>query len=284
MARIIPNANTWIGLLSADPSSATYAADLAVVTVALANKANPTVADLTASHNITHSIQGIDPNVTGNILPTPALDKLFEESMMGTSSGSITGEMYRDDVDDYAWTHLKKGTVGLIYISRFGTAGLQPVAGQTVEAWPFQVSARTAQGLANNTVQTFQLNAAVPSEPMIDVTVVATALTVPSAPLNLVAAKEATGVLVLDWDAPGYNGGSAITGYEIWGINATGSGALTSAGPFTTKLTSGFTQPTGSTTARITAPAAGVFNWYEVKAVNAQGSSAFSTPAGANSA
>jgi len=246
MSKVIPNANSWIGF----------------TTVAPATLAAPTVAEIAACTVLTPLVVSLNPTSQGNAVPTPALDSLFDRSIVGTSQGSFTGDFYRDDAGDLAWVTLLRGTRGYFIVSRYGGTGTNfaPVAGQTCEVWPVQITQRAASAMTSNTVQTFTVTAAVPDPPAEAATVAATA-SVPSAPLNLVATAGATGIVELDWDVPGVVG-TGITGYKVYKSTvAGGAGAYTEVTTNLTKIGS---------TAALTAVAAGL-TYFKVLATNAAG-------------
>jgi hypothetical protein len=155
MAKIIPNEQSWIGL---------------VATIAAADL-EPTVAEINGADDLTPFTVGITASSQGNTIPTPALDSLFEQTAPGTSQAQFTADMYRDDVNDDAWDALPRGTEGFIVIGRFGLSGTttggkpKPAAGDVVEVWPIYVSSRAASNMTSNTVQTFTITCAVTREP-----------------------------------------------------------------------------------------------------------------------
>lgn len=153
MGRFIPNEESWIGF------SPTLTGTIDA----------PKMADITGATDITGFIQDIDASSTGNVLPTPSLDTLFETSIIGTSTATFTANMYQDNaatgpgVGNVAWDLFPRKTEGYVFIRRFGhkpTAALEKV-----EVWPIRVASRKASNLQNNTVQTFALTCAVPREP-----------------------------------------------------------------------------------------------------------------------
>lgn len=160
MSKIIPNENTWVGF-------ATTVADIAA----------PTEAEVAAAIPLTHLLISINATATGNMLPTPQLDSLYELSIPGTVQAQFTADFYRDDdpAADVAWTTLPRGTSGYMIVSRFGGSGTNqiPEATDTVEVWPIKVTSRAIQNMASNAVITFQVIAAVPEEPSESSTVAA---------------------------------------------------------------------------------------------------------------
>jgi len=153
MARIIPN----------DASYICFASSGGVASASLI----PTAAEVTASVNLTPFIMSLTASTQGNVIPTPSFDSLFETSAVGTSSASFSMDCYRDDTADTAWTTLPRKTKGFVIISRFGGSGAlrKPTTGNVVEVWPIIVTSRSMAGMSNNTVQSFTVTCAVPTEP-----------------------------------------------------------------------------------------------------------------------
>lgn len=152
MSRLVPNENTWVGFSETAP----------------ANPQAPTAIEIGAATDLTCFVVSINASATGNTVPTPSICSLFETSIPGTSAAQFTGDFYRDDTEDAAWEALARGTKGTFYISRFGTGGAVPAAGDKVEVWPVQVTSRAAAALASNTAQTFTLTCAVNEVPAED--------------------------------------------------------------------------------------------------------------------
>jgi hypothetical protein len=221
MSKIIPNENSWIGF----------------TTVAPASLDAPTETEIDAATNLTPLIVSLNPTAQGNAAPTPALDSLFDRSIIGTSQGSFSGDFYRDNPSDLAWTTLPRGTVGYFFVSRFGGTGAlkKPRAGDKLEVWPVIVTQRAGSAMTSNTVQTFTLAAAVPEPPE----------------ENAVCAA----------------GGSAITGYKLYKSTVAGGG-----GAYTEITTN---KTVIGTTAALTAVTAGL-TYFKVKATNSSGDSDFS--------
>lgn len=151
MGRVIPNEQTWVG----------FATTIASATLV------PTAAEITAAINLTPLLMGINASSTGNTVPTPSFDTLFETTIIGTSQATFSADFYRDDLADTAWDTLPRTTAGFFIISRFGGAGTdhKPIAADVVEVWPVTVVSRTAANMANNTVQTFTVTCSVNIEP-----------------------------------------------------------------------------------------------------------------------
>jgi hypothetical protein len=160
MSTLIPNENCWIGFSEVLPASATLA---------------PTAAEVAAAVELTEFFISLTANSTGNTVPIPSLNSLFERSIPGTSTAQFTGELYRDEDpdEDIAWTTLPRNKSGIFYISRFGGkgAGRMPIAADIVEAWPVRVTTRAGSQMTSNTAQTFSLTCSVPEEPNEDAVV-----------------------------------------------------------------------------------------------------------------
>jgi hypothetical protein len=212
---------------------------------------------------VTKYVASLTPTSQSSALPAPSLDSLFDRSVIGTSQGSFTGDLYRDDAGDAAWVLLPKGTTGVFYVSRFGGTGtdLRPVAGQTVEVWPVAITQRAGGGMTSNQLQTFTLAAAIPDPPAEDA-IVAASSGVPSAPLHLKVTSSGAGIADLDWDLPSFVG-TGITGYKVY--KGSTSAACIANG---TAESAGLTQ-TG-TIAIDTSLATGTW-WFQVLASNASG-------------
>lgn len=254
MAKIIPNENSWIGFSTTAPASLSA----------------PTETEVAAATTLTPYVVSITANAQGNTVPTPALDSLFDRTIIGTTQGSFQADMYRDSVDDLAWDTLPRTTVGYFYISRFGGEGTgkRPVAGNGVEVWPVAITQRAGSQMTSNTVQTFTVNAAVTDPPEENAIVVAGS-GVPTAPLSLVGTKEANGVVVLDWSAPAFVG-TGITGYTV-------SQSSTQNGSYS-NLSAGANLSVTGTTARVSGLTTGTTYWFKVTASNAAGAGAAAGP------
>jgi hypothetical protein len=149
MARVIPNENTWVGF----------------ATTLTGTKTSPKVADVTGAVDLTHYLVSINASATGNAVPTPAFDTLFETTIPGTSTATFTADFYRESGAslDKAWDALPRSTTGFFLIARFG--GIPNTIGDKLEVWPVAVLSRSMTNMANNTVESFTVTCAVPDEP-----------------------------------------------------------------------------------------------------------------------
>lgn len=151
MSRLIPNENTWFGF------------SLVCASAALV----PKLAEITGSVELTSWLMSVNASSTGNTVPTPSLDTLFETSIPGTVQAAFTADFYRDDELDTAWETFPRKTEGFVFLSRFGGSGTggKPTTGDKIEVWPIMVVSRTNSNNTNNAVMTFTMTASIPVEP-----------------------------------------------------------------------------------------------------------------------
>lgn len=159
MAKIIPNEQTWVGFLAGSTLTGT--------------KAAPKVADVTAAVDLTSLVTALTASSTGNAVPTPSFDSLFETSISGTVTATFTADFYRDTnggaTPDLAWETLPRATVGFFIIARYG--GIPNTSGDKCEVWPVSILSRSMANMANNTVETFTVTCSVPDVPAEDAVV-----------------------------------------------------------------------------------------------------------------
>jgi hypothetical protein len=220
--------------------------------------------------DLTPFLMSLNASAQGNVVPTPSFDSLFETSIVGTSQATFSGDFYRDDTlgGDTAWDTLPRGTKGYFVISRFGGGGTDqmPIQGDLVEVWPVEVVSRTAAAMANNTVQSFTITCAVNLVPAETATVAGAGAVVPSVPRNLSGTAGASGVLVLDWDAP--TTGAPITSYDVY-TGATLNGAYSKVVANIVKV---------GTTATLSSLTPGSSAYYRVTATNGNGEGPQTSP------
>ena len=149
MARLIPNENTQVFLVPT-------IADAAL---------NPTVTEVSGGQELTDFLVTMDASTTGNTVPTPTFASLFETSISGTVSATLTAEFYRDDETDTAWDALPRGTNGYLVVARFGFTGGTPTDADECEVWPIRVTSRSNMALTNNEVMRFGIEAGIPEVP-----------------------------------------------------------------------------------------------------------------------
>lgn len=135
-----------------------------------ANLSSPKVADWSGGVRLTQLLMSLNLSATGNAVPTPSFDTLFESSILGTSQATATADFYYDDeeVENLAWTTLPRLTKGYFLLARFGGT---PGIGDPCEVWPVTILSRAVANMANNTVVSFTVTMAVPEEPAEDAVV-----------------------------------------------------------------------------------------------------------------
>lgn len=169
MSTVIPNEESWIAFLAG-----TGANKFGLV-VTNGTVAAPTAAQIGAATDLTDFIVSLNASSSGNSVPTPRLKRKFETSVSGTVTATFSVDMYRDDENDLGWTTVPRGRTGCFFVKRFGGTGTanRPVAGQTVEVWPVEVTSRASGALSSGTAQTFTCSCSVPVEPNEDAVVLA---------------------------------------------------------------------------------------------------------------
>jgi len=148
MAKLLPNKKTWVGFKTTIANGATTM----VVTSA----------DVSGATDLTPYLISINAGASGNTIPTPTLDTLFESSVSGTVTASFTMDLYMDDTTPTVWNALARGNPGWVMISRNDPAPSTP---DIVEAWPVSITARTPNALTSNTAQTYTVTCAVTKAP-----------------------------------------------------------------------------------------------------------------------
>lgn len=150
--RYIPNQHSWFGFCTSGGFTGTPSA--------------PKAADLATAVVLTPLITGVTAATTGQAVPTPAFDSLFETSISGTVQANFQIDGYRDDVgaSDLLWTTLPRGTNGFVVIS-LKTGSAVPLVGDKVDVWPIQVLSRTIPNLTSGQVVACQITASVPQVP-----------------------------------------------------------------------------------------------------------------------
>ena len=151
-----------------------------------------------------------------------------------------------------------------VYRSLSSSSGYAVVGTTTGSATSF-----TNTGLTNGTTYFYEVSASNSAgEGPLSSFASATPATTPGAPTGLTATASA-GQVALSWTAPSTNGGSAVTGYQIWRSTTAGAETLLAspAGTQTTYTNTGLTN--------------GTTYFYTVKAVNLIGASGASNEASA---
>jgi hypothetical protein len=266
VTRIIPNEETWVGFSAAKPAGWTLGALTGTITEA----------ELDGAVNLTPFIQSITLGARGNTVPTPSLDSLFNRTVPGTADAQASGQFYRRKGAglDLAWTTLKRGVAGYLFVSRFGGTGLLkiPRAGDLgVEAWPVQVLSRSGDQLTSGQVQGFACDMAVNEIPLEDGVTIASSSGAPSVVQGLAVRAIATGA-ILSWDTPNYPGAGGLGAYRVFQATAANGAGMVSGG---TALVAGanFVQQIGASgvTAQINGLTTGTAYYFSVAAVSVTG-------------
>lgn len=151
MSKFIPNEEAFVG----------FAATLTGTVSA------PKVADVTGAVDLTAFCTSLNASATGNAVPTPSFDTLFETSVPGTSQATFTADFYRDngsgDDADLAWVTLPRATAGYFIIARYGQ--IPSTVGDKCEVWPVIVLSRAVANMTNNSTVTFTATCSVPAVP-----------------------------------------------------------------------------------------------------------------------
>lgn len=140
---------------------------------AVANKAAPTVAEITAGVALTSFVtkDGVNPGLTTNNADSASIADTFDAEVTGSWGASFELTMFRDNTADTAWNLCVYGTNGFLVVDRFRAAGVLPSAGNKVEVWPAQMHQPVPQATAANTQLRFTENFAITSQPNLSATV-----------------------------------------------------------------------------------------------------------------
>ena len=146
----------------------------------IADRDNPTVAELNAGTRLTAFISGgVTIDDGSNPVPAGTLASRRIPTVAGTIGGgqsSLNGVL-RDDVaaDDDAWTFLTQGKVTNLVIADYGISGANTTfaAGDKVSIYPIEIFARSRGDLAFDQLHTFDVPFGITADPSEDVTVAA---------------------------------------------------------------------------------------------------------------
>lgn len=124
----------------------------------VANKAAPTVAEITAAVNITPFVakDGISPNFSTNNVDSATIAETFDAQIPGSYGADLELTLFRDDSADTAWNLWVYGTNGFLIIDRNNVSGVLPSVGNKVEVWPGAMHQRVMENSAANTQQRFK--------------------------------------------------------------------------------------------------------------------------------
>lgn len=142
----------------------------------ITNLSAPTVSQITTTGvDVTEFMASIDTPLEGEAAPSPDLSSAFDKTVAGTFGGTVTAEMYREDLaaDDDAWPLFTRNATGYIVIRRFGGSTVAIVATNIVEVWPLRVITRSPSAAERGAVQTFTASFAALDDPVLDAVVAA---------------------------------------------------------------------------------------------------------------
>jgi len=132
----------------------------------------PTVAEVvTAGTNVTPFLSSLDTPLDGDAVGSADLSSAFNKTVAGMYGGNISGEMYRDDTADTAWDAFDRNVEGYFVIRRFGGSDIVAnamAASDVVEVYHARIITKSPGSLDENSVQMFNIDAAVLDEPVLD--------------------------------------------------------------------------------------------------------------------
>lgn len=108
---------------------------------AIANKNAPTTAELNAGTSLSPFLRkdGLNINLSQNMVDNADLEDLFDAQGVGTYGGSMEMSIFRDDTADTAWNLFVYGTVGFVVVRRGIAVATAWAAAQKVEVYPAQM-------------------------------------------------------------------------------------------------------------------------------------------------
>lgn len=142
----------------------------------IADISAPEVGEVTGTGvDVTEFMASLDTPLEGEAAPAADLSSAFDKTVAGTFGGTVTAEMYREDLvaDDDAWPLFIRNATGYFVIRRFGGSTVALAAAQIVEVWPLRVITRSPAAAERGAVQTFTVNFAALDDPDLDAIVAA---------------------------------------------------------------------------------------------------------------
>jgi hypothetical protein len=123
----------------------------------IANKAAPTIAEITAAVELTDFVakDGVAVNTSTNTADSATIAEVYDAKVVGSYGTDPQLTMFRDDTTDTAWELCVYGTNGFLIIDRFNPSGTLPSAGDKVEVHPVEMHVPAMQNSATNTQQRF---------------------------------------------------------------------------------------------------------------------------------
>lgn len=153
MARITPDGYTKIHIVDT-----------------LSSLTAPTLVQIAAGVEVTPFLTpaGLDTPEEGTDADSSSIASPRDFSIPATIGGVITGEFYRDDAADTAWTAMARLDITNLVISRFGGTGTDNAiaVGNAVEVWPVRVSQRSNSRITRGEALRFVVNFALSADPV----------------------------------------------------------------------------------------------------------------------
>lgn len=140
--------------------------------ITIASKPAPTLAEINAGTDITPFLSSLDTPLEGDSVDSSDLSSAFNKNVAGTFGGGATGQFYKDDTADTAYTTFPRNTTGHLVVRRFGGSATAFAVSDNVEVWEVRVITRSPATMDRNNVQMFQVDYATLDEPDLDVAVV----------------------------------------------------------------------------------------------------------------
>jgi len=140
----------------------------------ITNLSAPTVVQITTTgEDVTEFMASLDTPLEGEAAPSADLSSAFDKTVAGTFGGTVSAEMYREDLpaDDIAWPLFVRNATGYFVIRRFGGSTVAITALDEVEVWPLRVITRSPAAAERGAVQTFNVNFAALDDPVLDAVV-----------------------------------------------------------------------------------------------------------------
>lgn len=133
----------------------------------IANKAAPTVAEITAGDDITDDISAMNGfEFSNSPIQTPDLSTTFTNQIGGEDTAADSNmEFYARGTTDLTHDALVKGSAGYIVIFWQGYAGSSHAAADKCEVWPATVTSNSRMYTVDNEAAKYRVNFSLTSPP-----------------------------------------------------------------------------------------------------------------------
>lgn len=140
----------------------------------ISSKSAPTVAELNAGTSISAFLakDGLNINLSQNMVDNADLDDLFDAQGVGTYGGSAELNGFRDTTDTL-WNLCVYGTAGYLVVRRGVAVGTAWTASQKAEVYPAQMHEPIPMPTATNQQTKFKCALAITDTPSLKATVAA---------------------------------------------------------------------------------------------------------------